>query len=259
MSLSLLGQYGSGSESEISDSDDEQFLDRTGSTRSAGLTGDQSGTQEEVVEVGSKLESSSHSRCQLPGVSASGEAKEIDLTNARTADCSHPLDHGDSKSDSGSDSEDHSGGTPQPPEAEGSPADPLPLPDLDGLLKGSAQGRSLPGSVFSNPYKEAEKAKMAILTRHVDFDQPHLERMPENRTGKPRGSYAYRPRGAHEIETTPVRPGDEFFDDSDSSVARTATKRKHRGGVGNSLVPSKKVVKHHHRLQIKERPWTVQK
>lgn len=112
MSLSLLGQYGSGSESEISDSDDEQFRD-------------QSGTREEA-KMGSKLESSSPSHGQLLGVSASGRAKETDLADAMTEDCGDPSYHGDSESDSGSDSEAHSGGTPQPPEAVGSPADPLP-------------------------------------------------------------------------------------------------------------------------------------
>ena len=248
MSLSLLGQYGSGSESEISDSDDEQFVEHTCSSSASGtvVATDLARDWRSAQHVLQEVEASSHS---------SGGAKKTVHADAEGDDCGDLLDHKDSKSDSDSDSDAaDSGGSPA---AEGSPAALLPLPDLDSILKGPTKGQSLPGSVFSNPYKAAEEAKLAVLTRHVDFDRPHPQRVLDNQAGRPQGGYAYHPHGMREVETKPVRPGDEFFDDSDSSVARATTKRKHRGGVGNSLIPSKKVMKHHHRMQAKDRPWTM--
>ena len=57
---------------------------------------------------------------------------------------------------------------------------PLPLPDLDRLTSPSAT----PSSVFSNPYKEAEEAKLAILKRHVSELAPDEKPSPQHHRTK---------------------------------------------------------------------------
>ena len=218
MSLGLLGQYGSGSESEISDSDDERF-------RTCGTD----------PESNNPPPTSSSEPC-MKGVSST----EMPTLETHSYD---PLDHrtctSDPESDSGSDSsEDVRSPDPQDLKPQSTP---LPLPDL---------GQKISGSVFSNPYKEAEEARLAILKQHVDFDSP---KFTTNRLMR-------RPRGMvceFGDEGQVLSPGDALFDDKDSSLAQTRGKRKHRSGVGNSLMPSKKVLKMHKQIQAKERPWTM--
>ena len=222
MSLGLLGQYGeSGSESEISDSDDERF--RT------------CGTDPES----NKPSPTGNSEPHMEGVSST----EMLTLGTHSYACGDPLDHrtrtSDPESDSGSDSSEEVR-SPDPQELK-SQSTPLPLPDL---------GQKISGSVFSNPYKEAEEARLAILKQHVDFDSPKLT--TQRLVRKPHGRVCeFRDDGKV------LSPGDALFDDKDSSLAQTRGKRKHRSGVGNSLMPSKKVLKMHKQVQAKERPWTI--
>lgn len=222
MSLGLLGQYGSGSESEISDSDDERF-------RSCG---------NDPESDNKPLPTSSSELC-IKGVSST----EIPTLGTHVYTSGDPLDHrthtSDPESDSGSDSsEDVRSPDPQDPKPQSTP---LPLPDL---------GQKISGSVFSNPYKEAEEARLAILKQHVDFDSPKFTTSRLMR--RPRGMVC-----EFGDEGQVLSPGDALFDDKDSSLAQTRGKRKHRSGVGNSLMPSKKVIKMHKQIQAKERPWTM--
>ena len=227
MSLGLLGQYGSGSESEISDSDDEQF--RTYGTDSGN-----------TANIGQPTGSSESCAGTSPRTASKTYNHGTDISN-------DPLDQRTYASDPDSESDCDSSDNVTSPGSEGFKSElaPLPLPDL---------GQKISGSVFSNPYKEAEEARLAILNQHVDFASPKLT--TEKRLRRPRRMVQSDSRFGEEGQI--LSPGDALFDDRDSSLARTGGKRKHRGGVGDSLMPSKKVVKMHKQIQAKERPWTLQ-
>ena len=131
---------------------------------------------------------------------------------------------------------------------------PLPLPELDGSDR-------IVSSVFSNPYREAEEAKLAVLKQHVDLSQ-HVEPTKKRPKWSKRGKFRDRPR----FETTGVSgefppsaaggSGDQFWDDRDSPAGR-GRERKHRSGVTESLVPPKKFMRTHQKIQSEERPWAA--
>lgn len=64
--------------------------------------------------------------------------------------------------------------------------------------------------------------------------------------GKPQGPY----------EEVPEE--NELFDENDSSLSLKKP-RKHRSGVTDSLMPPKKFMRSHEKIQAKERPWTLKK
>ncbi len=258
MSLGLLGEYGSGeSGSEISDSDDE--LNHPGLSE---------GNNQSILDEG---EPPTHgSSVSYKGVTY--RADPMGLTGDDTSishSTDNPLNHGvsDSNSDS-TDSEPESGGAKVSGSREPLPMV-LPLPNLDAILGGNSARGADSCSVFSNPYRAAEEAKLAILKQHVDLvENPQPSR--HGRRAKPRTSrhpYANsssRPPPSHSStcslpgsDSPPVGPGAALFDDRDSSILRMEGKRKHRGGVGDTLMPTKKFMKLHQQLQAKERPWTV--
>ena len=231
MSLGLLGQYGSDSDSDISDSDEDVNRSPQAATGQAPSGGNGDSEQQDTA---------------------------VDITAAQTGATSKamvgegdPLSHGvyeTNSTDSESESETEDINLAESPE-EAPPS--LPLPDLDNILAGSREKRT--NSVFSNPYKEAEDAKLAILTRHVELSIPQ---QPERRRDK----FKRRQKGYASEATGPVMStGDQYFDERDSSIHQTMLKRKHRSGVSDNLMPFKKAMKHHQHVQAKERPWTVGK
>lgn len=125
----------------------------------------------------------------------------------------------------------------------------LPLPDLSRIHSGVAQAQ--PGSVFSNPFRDAEEAQLAALKKHVELTEVRVveadeEERKQARLGKRRRA---RPR-------PPTQEGSgELFDEQDSSI-RTQMK-KVRAGMPKGLTPSKKFMKAYHKSQNEERPWTV--
>ena len=132
---------------------------------------------------------------------------------------------------------------------------PLPLPDLDRLTSPSATL----SSVFSNPYKEAEEAKLAILKRHVselapDEPQHHRTKYRKRNRGVASGGRGF-------SEATPTGDGNrlDLFGEDDSSVSEFGVerKRKQRSGVSGTMVPPKKYLKSYEKIQAEERPWTV--
>ena len=175
MSLGLLGGYGSDSASgsEISDSDGEA-------------------PHKEVVEPapGSAGSESGDASCAQSQDKACGEhLTAVGGGGEREGACEQPQTVGyyglgtsdsllgcvDSDSSSKSADEAEEGG-------EGFADDdrdhsPLPLPDLDGSKK-------IVSSVFSNPYMEAEEARLAVLKQHVDLSP---SRRPAKIAGSVRG------------------------------------------------------------------------
>ena len=130
---------------------------------------------------------------------------------------------------------------------------PLPLPVLDGSHQLASSSSS---SVFSNPYREAENARLAVLKQHVDLSQ-HPE--PSEREKRRRGKWPKRRgrnRSSGDSRSGPGDSDDHRWNDRDSLVGQGG-QRKHRSGVGESLQPPKKYLKIHQKIQSEERPWTT--
>lgn len=248
MSLGTLGQYGSDSSSNISDSDDDN--------------------SKELSEPGDSL-------------LGPREVREEPSTPPPLV-CTDPLSLASEGNCEESDS-DSSSISPQPHKTHPETT-PLPLPDIDKMLAGnhsysnselvtksnlseSTQCGGLvdESSVFFNPYKKAEEKKLAMLKKHVtEFDKK-----PETRTETSRNEYGWSHVKKNRVErpgdvkhgsfpTSQLRESSDLFDDSDSSIS-ALKKRKHRSGVKDSLVPPKKYLKMHEKIQGKERPWTMKR
>lgn len=100
-----------------------------------------------------------------------------------------------------------------------------------------------------NPYQ---------VTGGPQFSRGPIGWDPNNPGGPVRGTpYQGGPVGGDpywEESTT----GNELFDDNDSS-SLAKKPRKHRSGVTDSLIPPKKFMRAHEKIQAKERPWTMGK
>lgn len=250
MSLGLLGQYGSvESSSEVSDSDEEQPATRNDRDTTA------PGVSRESSLPADRGRSPPSGGCcdplQLCGVAGGKHSSTDPLSLA-----------GDSESDSTSEEEEEEDSSEEyKPQVE-EPHVSLPLPDLDQT---SSSSHSV-SSVFSNPFREAEKAKMAILNQHVDFDNPKT-RQPKSKLRhtahptKKHSSQRHKRFRHSDADREDLSPGDLLFDESDSSLLTRQSEgggKRRRAGVGNALEPSKQVMRHHKDIQARERPWTLQ-
>ena len=255
MSLGLLGDYGSGS--EISDSDGEY---EQGSS-------DRNDNRTENNNTSSKTE---------PLMDRCSDTNEGESASAGKEIRGDPLsyiqeDESSSDDDSSSDEDTPSGDNDDT-------AVPLPLPDLDQLASPTSQLAAAASftSVFSNPYKEAEEAKLAMLKRHVSDFAPDEKPSQQERTRrhKCRGSRggkkseAPEHRSKHALGGCSSTESQRLFNDDDSCVVMGAevarhhgggggVKRKQRSGVTSTLVPPKKYLKSYGKAQAEERPWTV--
>ena len=124
---------------------------------------------------------------------------------------------------------------------------PLPLPQLDDIHCGVVKAQ--PGSVFSNPYKEAEETKLLVLKQHVALGPAEV---PVDKTKNERVFRGKRQRRQGDREET------GSFDKYDSSIKRGKMNRP-KSGIAPGLVPPQKYMKLHQRQQEKERPWTVKR
>lgn len=124
--------------------------------------------------------------------------------------------------------------------------DNLPLPLFNKIHSGVIE--AVPGSVFSNPYKEAEDNKLSALKHHVALAPSEVERKNDVKfswKGK---------RRRRQVESNESDP----FDKYDSSI-KTGKLNRVKAGLPSGLVPPQKYLKLHQRHQAKERPWTVKK
>ena len=124
---------------------------------------------------------------------------------------------------------------------------PLPVPELDGSYK-------LTSSVFSNPYREAEEAKLAVLKQHVDLSQSAEPRKERRKWPSKRGK-----RKRSQFQPGDAESGNQCWNDRDSPIGAGGWKQqgKHRSGVREDLEPPKKYMKTHLKIQSQERPWTA--
>lgn len=291
MSLGAIGQYGSDSNSSISDSD-EDYVNRD-------------------------------EECSNPEQPSPG--KDTDLPT-------DPLSLG--VEGSVEESDDSNSGDDAPPPEPAAPM-PLPLPNIDRIVarnssyltselvtksisrndddqdgKGEERGAG-ENSVFFNPYKKAEEAKLAILKQHVaEFNKTPAIKEKDG-TNKNRSKfYSGATEGGYSRSHTAIPPpttyakhantsssipgmsqkpqiitygrrvnspahhqymyheggdqcheeggggGSDLFDEKDSSIL-VQKRRKHKSGVGDSLTPPKKFMVMHQKIQAKERPWTL--
>nr|CAD7202983.1 unnamed protein product [Timema douglasi] len=132
------------------------------------------------------------------------------------------------------------------------PAGKLPQPELSGMA-------TLKNSVFSNPFIEAEKAKKAILEKHVKMTptQEHVKSINGKkicwnfRKGRCRFGHTCKfahdsdlHQGGEEGDATSVPPaGDEDGAAPDEATDQSVRKKKKRPGLSQTLVPGKKVMK----------------
>uniref|UniRef100_A0A182WLL6 C3H1-type domain-containing protein n=1 Tax=Anopheles minimus TaxID=112268 RepID=A0A182WLL6_9DIPT len=142
----------------------------------------------------------------------------------------------------------------------------VPLPSARTMLQ-SGSSRIIPGSVFSNPFREAEEAKLASLEKHVKMVDPEANAAEQKRKvcwsyKKGRCRFGSKCNFAHDSDLIlrkelPTEAGSENEQDAgantaDESVTVTVKKpyppdRKKRPGLSRDLVPPKKVLKMYHK------------
>ena len=258
MSLGLLGDYSSGS--EISDSDGEYEQDSSGKNDNQTESNNTSSKTEPLIIMGTCSGTN-----EGESTSAGKEVKGDPLSYIQK-------DVSSSDNDSSSDKDMPSGD-------DDDTADPLytssALPDLDQLTSPTNQLTAATSftSVFSNPYKEAEEAKLAMLKRHVSEFAPDKKPAQQGkaRRHKFRGgkrTEAPKHRSGHTLGGSSSTESQRLFNDDDSCIVmgaqvarhcggRGGVKRKQRSGVTSTLVPPKKYLKNYGKAQAEERPWTV--
>ena len=249
MSLGLLGDYGSDSEEESHERTKEEG-EREGGDTSLGShvkppeTTDtdshdlsKTGRGEEVDEE--RQEKMGSSTASVTSFGLSGEGDTLD-TDTSDSDSSREDEEGEGGGSGGEIAREQS---------------PLPLPVLDGSDR-------LASSVFSNPYQEAEEAKLAVLTQHVGLS--NVEPKSKKKVGRkrPRGhgrGGRQRERHSQFRSESDGGGGDSYWTDGDAPVGMGGGRgRKQRSGVGESLQPPKKYMKIHQKIRSKEQPWTTQ-
>nr|CAD7600832.1 unnamed protein product [Timema genevievae] len=149
-----------------------------------------------------------------------------------------------------------------------SPSVKLPQPELSGVA-------SLKNSVFSNPFIEAEKAKKAILEKHVKMTptQEHVKSINGKKIcwnfRKGRCRFGHTCKFAHDSDlhqrggegaeegdvTSAPPPGDEDGTAPDEATDQSVRKKKKRPGLSQTLVPGKKVMKMYKKQTVKDSVW----
>jgi len=129
----------------------------------------------------------------------------------------------------------------------------LPSPALGSMLK--------EGTVFGNKFVEQERAKQAILEKHV--------KMTEDKTSKRPPCFKFKKgeckkglncRYSHELSfQAPKYQTQETTDSHDDGISTEspAAPKSKRAGVTNTLYPAKKAKGSLDHQRAQERPWTV--
>lgn len=119
----------------------------------------------------------------------------------------------------------------------------LPLPDLE--VPFTQQGQL---SVFSSQYEEEEKAKKAVLERHVELSNtaPVTSSKQPKKEKRHHSSFNSGPKG---------KPAQTDCIDED----KPKVKRKRHAGLSGTLQPPKKFMQSFHKQQAEEKPWLSKK
>ncbi|XP_052861597.1 uncharacterized protein LOC128268517 isoform X2 [Anopheles cruzii] len=137
----------------------------------------------------------------------------------------------------------------------------LPLPSASDMLQ-SGTHRVIPGSVFSNPFREAEEAKLASLEKHVKMVDPEANVSEQKRKvcwsyKKGRCRFGSKCNFAHDSDLILRKelPSSEHEPEEGPSTTevslvptqQTTPNKKKRPGLSRELVPPRKVLKMYHR------------
>uniref|UniRef100_A0A182JSH3 C3H1-type domain-containing protein n=1 Tax=Anopheles christyi TaxID=43041 RepID=A0A182JSH3_9DIPT len=137
----------------------------------------------------------------------------------------------------------------------------ISLPSASAMFQ-SGTSRILPGSVFSNPFREAEEAKLASLERHVKMVDPEANTAEQKRKvcwsyKKGRCRFGSKCNFAHDSDLILRKEQGEDEQEAtanavDEETVKMAKKpnptdRKKRPGLSRDLVPPKKVLKMYHK------------
>uniref|UniRef100_A0A182J5X8 Uncharacterized protein n=1 Tax=Anopheles atroparvus TaxID=41427 RepID=A0A182J5X8_ANOAO len=133
----------------------------------------------------------------------------------------------------------------------------------DTTMLQSGTSRIMPGSVFSNPFREAEEAKLASLEKHVKMVDPEANTPEQKRKvcwsyKKGRCRFGSKCNFAHDSdlilrkELAAGSSENEQYPPSIDDTTLNASKtlppnKKKRPGLSRELVPPKKVLKMYHR------------
>ncbi|EAT32715.1 AAEL015059-PB [Aedes aegypti] len=152
-------------------------------------------------------------------------------------------------------------GKPEAVDAAQSSATPA-LPSARLML--ANEKKSIPGGVFSNPFKEAEDAKMASLEKHVKMVDPEHEISEQKRKicwsyRKGRCRFGSKCNFAHDSDLIlkkeqhgaeqeePTSADQKDVQNETAPMVRKQTLKKKRPGLSRELVPPKKVLKMYQR------------
>ncbi|KFB48685.1 AGAP006163-PA-like protein [Anopheles sinensis] len=179
-------------------------------------------------------------------------------------------DYGDSEESSSSDTSDDSSEKVETKPDSPSPTSPrdtkdnqsMPLPSASTMLL-SGPSRVMPGSVFSNPFREAEEAKLASLEKHVKMVDPEANAAEQKRKvcwsyKKGRCRFGSKCNFAHDSDlilrkelatgTGENEQDPPCIEDVSITVPKTVPpNKKKRPGLSRELVPPKKVLKMYHK------------
>ena len=150
----------------------------------------------------------------------------------------------------------------------------------------AAQGKKQEQSVFTNPFREAEEAKLAMLEKHVKMAPDRANQLFINgkkvciNYRKGRCRFGHNCKFAHDSDierglgsSKTMTPGVSTMEQSPSDLlgwdpsvvshkkaeeeTEESKKRKMRAGLGDQLNPSKKVMKFYTQQKTKECPWLI--
>ncbi|KAJ6644224.1 hypothetical protein Bhyg_09191 [Pseudolycoriella hygida] len=133
----------------------------------------------------------------------------------------------------------------------------ISLPSASSLLSGISKG-AIAGHVFNNPYKDAENAKIASLEKHVKMVATEEHIQVKNgkkicwnyRKGRCRfGSNCTFAHDEIEVPRIPETTQDATEENQTKYSQPPNVKKKKRPGLGDSVTPSKRTMKHYHRTQ----------
>ncbi|PIO37707.1 hypothetical protein AB205_0130250 [Aquarana catesbeiana] len=168
------------------------------------------------------------------------------------------------------------------------PTEPLPSPLLSARLPAprlGTQSKVSPSGVFSNPFRDEERAQLSILERHVKLSDGNWAKggkgacLAFQRDGRCR--YGTKCKYSHGTDLPPggtvLSPGELLSSGGDApEMVRDSSKlgdvqsveelrqetqaergKRKKPGLSNTLIPPKKSLKNYQKQVSSERPWAL--
>lgn len=166
--------------------------------------------------------------------------------------------------------------------------EPLPSPLLSGRLPAPRLGTQSKGStsgVFSNPFKDEERAQLSILERHVKLSDSnwakggkgvclayqrdgrcrygtkckysHGTDLPPGATMSSHGELSGSGGDAPEMVKDNSKLGELQSGEAAGDETQAERGKRKKPGLSNTLIPPKKALKNYHKQLSSERPWAL--